>query len=310
MASARAALARAERDYQLAVARGRPEALKTATEGLTAAIKGQREALTGLAEEYRKQIAGMEGVQAAAGRLDKVAYGDAGRTYDFNRENERLQAIQARRDAAQVALATALQTGQKDQIAEAADELAKQEERYKKQADLMEKNGSQINRTGEKTTQKLADQVDQLGIQYDREILNLQERARVVDREAEAVMSFGVFVRDFAGSVQALRAPAATAPVATPSSTTVTLDQVSLDALRRVRPDPVSVLSDQLQFARWLRQHQGATTMAAPTYITNVEVGEIIVKPPPGSDIKRVARAVKAELFDEARKSGKGTCWP
>lgn len=198
IADARTTLARAERDYQTAQASAAPEQQRTATDALTSAIKAQRDAVSALADEYRRQISSMDAVQQSAAKLSQAAYGEGGKGYSFAREAERLRAIQTRRDAAQQALARALQTGQADQISKAADELAQQEDRYQKQAALMEKNGSQITRQGESTTRRLADQVDALGIQYDREAVALDTRARIVDQEAQAVQTFGQHVGEFA----------------------------------------------------------------------------------------------------------------
>ena len=66
-----------------------------------------------------------------------------------------------------------------------ADELAKQEERYRKQADLLQKNGLQPFKTNEAAVARVADQVDRLGIQYDREAEALKAKQDLVTRRAK-----------------------------------------------------------------------------------------------------------------------------
>lgn len=301
IADAREAITRAERDYQRAQASGTPEVIRAATEALTTAIKGQRDAVRALADQYRQQITSMQGVQDAAERLKQAAYGDAGQPFQASREYDRIQAIQARRDAAQKALAVALQGGQADQISKAADDLAKQEERYQKQTDLIEKNGRQVTRTGEATTRRLADQVDALGIQYDRETLAVQERARIADQEAEAVISYGGYVGQFREGVQTL---AALPPLRLETQTiTARLDQASLDALRGFRPDPASVLTDQAQRELWQRMQAPST--APVTNISNVWNVENIIHAAPGQNIDQLADRVLSKFEDKARRLGR-----
>lgn len=190
---ARTALTRAEWEYvaaRAALARTNTaadaERLRNATTTLTTAVKDHRGAVTALADTYRQQITAMDGVRSASERLNAVAYGGRGRKFDRKYELGRLDAITARRDAAQRVLAEALKSGSADLIAKAAQDLAEQEERYKAQATVLERKGVKVTRTGAKLTRELADKVDALGIQYDRETVALTERARIADQEATA----------------------------------------------------------------------------------------------------------------------------
>lgn len=232
LAEAEKAYADARRQQALAPNQQNAEALDAAANRLTAAIRDQRKELRALAGEYRDVISQMDGVREAGNRLQQVVYGEgdplalarerqtkrsAGLLFaddktfynvssiyqrQVERELQRFDAITQRRDAAQRALAAALQGGEANTIAKAANELAQQEERYRKQADMLEKNGIRIRRTGEQETERLADQVDQLGIQYDREAVLLEQRAQVVDQEAQAAITFSEGATRFADSTQ------------------------------------------------------------------------------------------------------------
>ncbi|WP_026332231.1 hypothetical protein [Deinococcus apachensis] len=197
LTTAERAYAEARGDYERIPSSANAQRLKGATDALTGAIQGQRSAIHALADEYRTQISQMDGVREASDRLRQVAYGE-NQPFNSQTERQRLLAIQARRDAAQQALRDALASGDAAIIQKATEDLTRQEERYKKQADLLEKNGVKFTRTGEKETQRLADQVDALGIQYDREAVLLGVRARTTDREAEAALTFNTGVDRFA----------------------------------------------------------------------------------------------------------------
>lgn len=203
LTTAERAYAEARSDYERIPSSTNAGRLKAATDALTGAIQGQRSAVHALADEYRNQISGMDGVREASDRLRQVAYGD-NQPFNSQTERQRLLAIQARRDAAQQSLRDALASGDAASIQKATEDLARQEERYKKQADLLEKNGVKFTRTGEAETRRLADQVDALGIQYDREAVLLGERARQTDREAEAALTFSSGVDRFADSTAQL----------------------------------------------------------------------------------------------------------
>lgn len=300
MADARLALARAEEAYNEAQASGKPEQVRSATEALTGAIRGQRDAVAKLADTYRSQLSSMDSLRDAADRLNKVVYGDQGRKYDFNTEFSRLQAIQTRRDAAQMKLTEALQGGNADLISKAADELAKQEERYGKQADLMEKNGSQITRTGEAQSRRLADQVDALGIQYDREAVALQQRADIADQEAQAVMTLSGIVsrweasnETLSGKLTALQLPSAASLA--PSSVTA-----SIPGLREL----VAVLNRPV-----------SATAPAVTSNYTLSVGGITINASSDKapDIRRAVQDALNERVSEAQRAktwGDVTCKP
>lgn len=180
--------AQAKRDAEQVGSPANLEKLKTATIAVADAVGNHRTAVRNLAGEYRSLIGQMDGVREAGDRLRQVAYGD---TQPFNaaREQERLSAIAQRRDAAQRELAQALSGGQPEQIARATEELTKQQERYNRQIEVLGKNGVRVSDLGQRETQRLANAVDALGIQYDREAVTLAERARITDQEAENALT-------------------------------------------------------------------------------------------------------------------------
>ena len=195
--AARGRLAQAEREYAEARAAWRnapnqenTKALNAATNRLTEAIRNQRSELKALAEEYRSIISQMDGVRGASDRLQKAVYGEEGAPFEDKREVERLQAIASRRDAAAKDLEAALASGDKEAIQRATNDLAEQQERLRKQKELLEKNGYKVNDQSEAWVKDLAKRVDALGIQYDKEAVNLKERARIVDQEAKAFAGF------------------------------------------------------------------------------------------------------------------------
>ncbi|WP_291428512.1 phage tail tape measure protein [Deinococcus sp.] len=206
----RRALTTAEREYNSAASSGDPTRQKAATDALTQAITAQRGAVRALADGYAGMLTNMDNVREAAARLNTAAYGEQGRALSAattQRELARLQAIETRRNAAREQLAEALGGSDADLIARAANEFATQEERYRKQADALDKAGAKFTRTGQKEAQGLADQVDALGIQYDRESVIVQERIRAANKEAEAARLFSDAVDRFSKSAVA-RAPA------------------------------------------------------------------------------------------------------
>ncbi|UQN06279.1 hypothetical protein [Deinococcus sp. QL22] len=189
---ARLKLTQAERGYAEALAAvqrsqssSNLEKFKTATETLTGAIAGQRTAVKNLASSYTDLLGTMKGVQDAGDRLKGVVNEGKEGPFNGNQEVDRFMAIQKRRDAAILRLRKALASGDKAQIAAATDDLATQEERYKKQAAFLKKNGVDLSLTRENEVAQLSDQVDKLGIQYDREADLLQQRADLALRESE-----------------------------------------------------------------------------------------------------------------------------
>lgn len=207
--AARGRLAQAEREYAEARAAWRNDpnqentkALNAATNRLTEAIRNQRSELKALAEEYRSIISQMDGVRGASDRLQKAVYGEEGAPFDDKREIERLQAIASRRDAAAKDLEAALASGDKEAIQRATNDLAEQQERLRKQKELLEKNGYKVNDQSDAWVKDLAKRVDALGIQYDKEAVNLKERARIVDQEAKAFAGFSSSADRFTFSVR------------------------------------------------------------------------------------------------------------
>ncbi|GGM59600.1 hypothetical protein GCM10008956_39090 [Deinococcus arenae] len=191
VADARIKLAQAERAYaeaQAEAARTPSQAttdrLKTATEGLTSAISDQRGALTKLADQYRSVLTGMDGVRDAAKKLTDVTRDD--QPINGTREIDRFFAIQQRRDSAVEALKRALASGDQEAIRTATETLATQEKRYRDQQALLAKNGISVGLTREKEVEALSDQVDALGIQNDREAVNVQKRLDAATLDAQA----------------------------------------------------------------------------------------------------------------------------
>ncbi|WP_034407807.1 hypothetical protein [Deinococcus murrayi] len=258
-------LARAEREYALArqmhaalPTTDNAERLKTATDTLTGAITAQREAVRGLAGAYRQQVSEMDGVREAADNLYASAYGQGdrlelarerqrqasvGRLFmddaaflksgsiyqqQVDREISRLDAIAQRREAAQRNLADALRGGEERAIAQAANELAKQEKRYQEQAEMLRKNGIRVRDTGQEVTRDLADQVDALGIQYDAEAANLETRARLTEQEAENALTLSGAAQQFDESTREL-VRALTAGVPLPAPVDVSADRERQD---------------------------------------------------------------------------------
>ncbi|GGL18271.1 phage tail tape measure protein [Deinococcus radiotolerans] len=196
-ADARVKLAQAERSYAQALAdaartpsQATTERLKTATEALTSAISDQRGALSKLADQYRSVLTSMDGVREASDKLKGAAYGDKGPAFNGTLEIDRFFAIQRRRDAAIDTLKRALASGDQDAIRAATEALATQEKRYKDQQALLAKNGISVGLTREKEVQTLADQVDALGIQNDREAINVQKRLDAATLDAQSSLTF------------------------------------------------------------------------------------------------------------------------
>ncbi|KQR37726.1 hypothetical protein [Deinococcus sp. Leaf326] len=191
LAAARLRVAQAEREYADAVARGNPGAVKSATEGLTSALAGQRSAIQKISDAYQDVINKMKSVQDAGASLRKAVDGEGeGARINPNLELDRFYAIERRRQTAIAGLQDALRSGDVAAIATATRTLAEQEERYKKQAELLGKNGVTVNLRDEPTVRSLADQVDRLGIEGDREVDRIQQRADAAKAEAEATVTF------------------------------------------------------------------------------------------------------------------------
>lgn len=313
-------LAQAERAYQEARERGKPEAIRTATEALTGAIRAQRDAVTALADSYRAQISAMDGVRDAADRLKQAAYGDAGQPFNSQRERARLEAIEVRRNAAQQALVDALAGGEVEVIQAAIEQLARQQERYKKQADLLDKNGVKFTRTGEQEVQRLADQVDELGITYDREAVSLQRRAELADKEAAAAMTFQGAVSIFGERVEAFL--------------------TGVQAQREYQPEPVRTVPTEVvfpQFAALLPGVSNRTGELSPVMFNSealgvlnggfksvvdaiiqrgltvpvhnaysLSIGDINVSVPNGQSVATEVRTVVREIIQDAQR---GKVW-
>lgn len=302
IATARIALARAEQEYQRAVAQGAPEQRTAATLALTSAIKGQRDAVAGLATVYRAQVENMNGVRDAAERLRQIAYGGDG-PFNSQTERARLEAIQTRRDAAQRALAAALNSGDVARIQAATQDLTQQEERYRKQADLLEKNGVKFTRTGAAQTQRLADQVDALGIQYDREAVLLTQRADIVDQEAATAQVIRGAADDFGEYGAALAE----------QIRQVNTGRVQLETPAPTTPDAARILAAQLlQSLRTVSAQAPvivAPAVAATAPVTNIsnvtDVGGLTIYQQPGENAEALADRVIGKLEDRARRSGR-----
>lgn len=233
LAQARQALTRAEEAYARARSEGDPGKIKDATEKLTSAIQAQRSAVAGLADVYRQQIAGMDSVREASERLKQAAYGEEGPVFNAGRERQRLDAISQRRNAAQIALAEALKGGDTGLIQKATEELARQQERVNKQIEYLNKNGQKVTDAGQRRTQVLSDQVDLLGISYDREAVNLAERAQIVDQESQNAMTLSAAATSFADATESLkRLDLAKQVEGIATELTAALKQAKLDADR------------------------------------------------------------------------------
>lgn len=286
---AREDLTRAEREYADAQAGTDLTRQRTATDTLTAAIQTQRGALRDLADQYTRTLTSMAGVQEAATRLNTVVYGEAGQPFNSQTERQRLTAIEQRRDAARQRLVEALTGGDAEAIAAAVQAFSAQEERYRKQADRLEKQGVKFTRTGQVQAQQLADQVDALGIQYDREALLVQERQRAANQEMEAAVIVSDAMTRFGNGVQALRLPTTFSPTA--PTTLPGLDQAVLAALRAL-PTAAPVTSII------------PTTQPITNISTSWEV-DVTVHAAPGQSPQQIADQVISTLQDRVRRNGR-----
>ncbi|GGR68258.1 hypothetical protein GCM10008959_32930 [Deinococcus seoulensis] len=312
----RRALITAEREYNSAVASGDPTRQKTATDALTQAITAQRGAVRALADSYSGMLTGMDSVRDAAARLSTVAYGETGRAPSAattQRELARLQAIETRRNAARAQLTEALRGSDADLIAKAASEFATQEDRYRKQADALDKAGTKFTRTGEKEAQRLADQVDDLGIQYDRESVIVQDRIRAANREAEAAALFSAAVdRYVAATPDAVPGQQDDRPVYVVegrrynslADAQASLNRAQLPAAQAAVMPDLTRLIDLLQTQQTSRTAPAApATVPAPNHTTNWDV-EVTVNGA-GLNPDQVANQVITKLEDRARRSGR-----
>lgn len=177
---------------------GTLERLKTSTEGLTGAITAQRSALQGVADLYTSQLSAMDSVRDSAEALRKAMNGgsDVAR-FDGNRELDRFRALEQRRAAAIRQSEEALASGDAGRIAKTTSALAALEERYQKQGKLLGENGINVSLSGGAAVARIADQVDRLGIKYDRESIEVAERARVAEQQSKSVSEFGTYVTQF-----------------------------------------------------------------------------------------------------------------
>ncbi|AWT34583.1 hypothetical protein DM785_02700 [Deinococcus actinosclerus] len=226
--------ARVRADFERVPSTENANRLKAATEGLTGAIKGQRDGVSKLAETYRGLLSNMTQVQASAKDLTGATGVD--KTFNGNREIDRFYAIQRRRDGAIASLRAALAGGDAQAIAAATGTLSEQEKRYREQADLLKKNGVNVSLSQTKVVEDLARQVDDLGIQYDRDAALLNQRADIAQREAEAANVFDGAVTRLGVQVQSLldgilKAPA---PALTPGPTTYSFDGKTFGSMAEV----------------------------------------------------------------------------
>lgn len=343
---AREALTEAERNYQRVMKEGDPARHKEATEQLTAAIVAQREAVVGLAAAYRDQIASMDGVRDAAQQLKEVAYEGTETTpgtFNGSKELSRLEAIQKRRDQAQQNLIAALNEGNSEEIAKATRELAKEQKRYNDQAKFLDKNGykNAYSKRGDDLTRKLADQVDALGIQYDRDTLLLNNKAKLAERESQAAIALRSAAELFKSGADTLkanpvfgeddiqrlssslsaaltRAKADTDLRALPAS--VKLDTSSLDALARTLAPALTPPQMQQAVQQGMREALGGAlptgTIASPlTSVTQPASTQTITQTFRFGDIifptqqavpnpRELAQQVRREIQDDLRRAG------
>lgn len=303
VADARVKQARAERDYIQArqaydqtASSGNLDKLRTATDALTSSVQGQRAAIKTLADAYRSQLSSMDSVRDAAEKLNQAVYGEAGRVFNSQTERQRLTAIEQRRDAARQRLVEALAGGDAEAIAAAVQAFSAQEERYRTQADRLEKQGVKFTRTGQAQAQQLADQVDALGIQQDREAVLVEQRQRIADREAQTVMTLGGAIDRFGeyGAALATRLRELQQP-ATPDRPTYYFDGQRFDSLAAV---------DAYDRAR-----KAAPVIPATVPVTNTTItysfGDINVSAPPTLNPRQIASDVRRELENDLRRNGR-----
>lgn len=319
----RRALIVAEREYIAARESGDPAQQKAATDDLTTAIKAQRDAVKALSDGYEKALTSMDGVRDAAARLSGVLNPDdqKGRKQSINGNTEidRMIAIQKRRDAAADTLENALRSGIAEDIRVATDEFAKQQERYQKQVELLRKNGIQVSESGRLRAEQLGNEVDALGIQYDRESLLIDARQRAADREAEAAQVFSTAVDAFGDSLADFKPPAREDPTAYLYQGERFGSLAERDAFIRSRTSPDrAALPDLTELLSLLRAQQVRTALPAPAaapavlppapvpaanHTTNWDV-EVTVNGA-GLNPDQVADRVIGKLEDRARRSGR-----
>ena len=313
----RRALITAEREYATAIESSDPARQKTATDALTTAIKAQRDAVKALSDGYEKALTNMDGVRDAATRLSGVLNPDdqKGKKQEINGNTEidRMMAIQKRRDAAANALENALRSGVAEDIRVATEEFAKQQDRYQKQVDLLRKNGIQVSESGRLRAEQLKDEVDALGIQYDREALIVEAKQRAADQEAEAARVFSVAVGAFSDSLINLRAPMSEAPTtylyqgerfSSLSERDAFIRRAQLPTAQAAAMPDLTRLIDLLQAQQTSRTAPAApAALPAPSHITNWDV-EVTVNGA-GLNPDQVANQVITKLEDRARRSGR-----
>ncbi|MFC4636996.1 phage tail tape measure protein [Deinococcus hohokamensis] len=187
LTGSREALAQAEREYAAAQRGESKERLKSATEGLIKAISDERSAVSNLQGEYGKLVSQMDGVQDATSRLKDALRGDQKDNGPINgsREIDRFMAIQRRRDAALRAAQDAVGGGDPAEIQKSVAALADQEKRLRDQQALLRKNGISVSLSGTQAVEKLLNDVDKLGIDYDAQAAAAQERVSLLEREED-----------------------------------------------------------------------------------------------------------------------------
>ena len=195
LATATRAYSEAQADLNREQSTANLQKFQAAQAGLTTEIGNQRKALTDLAAAYRTEISAMDGVRDATEKLRAVVPGATApdgkiKQGDEGQEYERLYAIQKRRDQAVQTLKAAIRSGNSEDIQNATNDLTAQQDRYNKQADLLKKNGLQFTPSDDRELNTVLKQLDKLGINFDREAVNLRRRAAAATLESKAAITF------------------------------------------------------------------------------------------------------------------------
>jgi TP901 family phage tail tape measure protein len=112
-----------------------------------------------------------------------------------------LEALTTRQTEAAARLEQAIQDGNQGKIVQAQRELQQVDGQIKKLTQGLQ--NASLNRTGSAEVQKLADQVDGLGIEYDRDAVLLEERATLADQESQTALLFSRSIGQFSTSGEA-----------------------------------------------------------------------------------------------------------
>lgn len=324
IARAQESVTKAQREW--ASAKDGTAEKKKATDELTNAIKSQRSAIKSLAEVYQSQISSMEGVGEVAARLNKAAYGDKEK-YDSNKESARLRAMEERRRVLQESLKTSLTNGNADEISKAADQLAKVEERITEQRKKMKGAGAYLGTdSGKVLSQQLADKVDMLGIEFDKEALNVRTRMEIAEKEAKAIVQLDEAVTRFEKAAGALKEEAAAQSTVVVSKRVRYVDSRGHEvdiAGRNINESRVAVNSTPLpqELLGAMKAMQSVSNVVPPPESMTVKQGQApishVVEHSPtfnsqftitqvkGENGEDLARRVLQEIQDMARRSGK-----